>query len=79
MRSAPAPRAPHSETEGLDAHKYKGALDCASKLLREEGPMAFYKGAGSRMMRVVPGQGIVFGSFEIVQRQVARLMGLPDK
>lgn len=65
-------------TEGLEAHKYSGTWDCVVKTYRAEGALAFYKGAGSRMARVVPGQGIVFMSFESVQRLVARAMGLPD-
>lgn len=27
---------------------YKGALDCATKIVKQEGPLAFYKGASLR-------------------------------
>jgi solute carrier family 25 carnitine/acylcarnitine transporter 20/29 len=27
---------------------YKGALDCATKIVKQEGPLAFYKGVSLR-------------------------------
>ncbi|VDD81309.1 unnamed protein product [Mesocestoides corti] len=38
--------------QGLDAHKYKNTFDCARKILRDEGPLAFYKGTVPRLGRV---------------------------
>jgi len=38
--------------QGLVASKYKGTLDCAAQILRNEGPRAFYKGATARLVRV---------------------------
>ncbi|VDL16749.1 unnamed protein product [Hymenolepis diminuta] len=38
--------------QGLDAHRYKNTFDCARKILRSEGPFAFYKGAVPRLGRV---------------------------
>ncbi|CDS41379.1 tricarboxylate transport protein [Echinococcus multilocularis] len=38
--------------QGFEAHKYKNTLHCALKILREEGPMAFYKGTVPRLTRV---------------------------
>ncbi|TPP56820.1 hypothetical protein FGIG_07090 [Fasciola gigantica] len=38
--------------QGLDAHKYKNTLDCAMKIWKEEGPLAFYKGTVPRLGRV---------------------------
>lgn len=33
---------------------YKNSLDCAQKVLRNEGPMAFYRGFGTYCMRIAP-------------------------
>jgi len=41
-----------SRMQGLNAHKYNGAIDCVKKLLAEEGVMGFYKGVGPRLTRV---------------------------
>ena len=38
--------------QGLQAAQYKGTLDCALQILRNEGPSAFYKGATARLARV---------------------------
>lgn len=38
--------------QGLDAHKYKGTIDCAVKIFKNEGPRAFYKGTVPRLSRV---------------------------
>ena len=38
--------------QGLQAAQYKGTLDCALQILRNEGPRAFYKGATARLARV---------------------------
>ncbi|KAL5113037.1 Tricarboxylate transport protein mitochondrial [Taenia crassiceps] len=40
------------DSEGLEAHKYKNTFNCALKILREEGPLAFYKGTVPRLGRV---------------------------
>jgi solute carrier family 25 (mitochondrial citrate transporter), member 1 len=37
--------------QGLDAKKYKSSLDCARTILRNHGPMFFYKGEISRKFR----------------------------
>ncbi|XP_052800893.1 putative tricarboxylate transport protein, mitochondrial [Mya arenaria] len=38
--------------QGLEAHKYKGTLDCAYQIMKHEGPRAFYKGTVPRLSRV---------------------------
>lgn len=32
---------------------YAGAIDCFSRILREEGPLSFFKGAGANALRTV--------------------------
>ncbi|XP_044142974.1 tricarboxylate transport protein, mitochondrial-like [Bufo gargarizans] len=52
--------------QGLEAHKYKNTLDCASQILRNEGPLAFYKGTVPRLGRVCLDVAIVFVIYEEV-------------
>lgn len=46
--------------QGLEAHKYKNTLDCAIKIMKHEGPRAFYKGTLPRLSRVCLDVGITF-------------------
>jgi len=60
--------------QGLDAAKYKNALDCAQQLMRHEGAGVFLKGLIPRLGRVVPGQGIIFMSFETIQNKLVDIL-----
>jgi len=53
--------------QGTQASQYKNTLDCFQQIVRNEGPGAFYAGVVPRLGRVVPGQGIIFMSFESIQ------------
>jgi solute carrier family 25 citrate transporter 1 len=53
--------------QGTKASRYSGTLDCFRQILRNEGPAALYAGVLPRLGRVVPGQGIIFMSFETIQ------------
>ena len=53
--------------QGTQATQYAGTLDCAKQILAKEGVMALYAGVVPRLARVVPGQGIIFMSFETIQ------------
>ena len=46
---------------------YQGTWDCFRQILAKEGVGAFYAGVVPRLGRVVPGQGIIFMSFETIQ------------
>lgn len=46
--------------QGLDAHKYKNTLDCIIKVMKYEGPAAFYKGTVPRLSRVCLDVAITF-------------------
>jgi solute carrier family 25 (mitochondrial citrate transporter), member 1 len=50
--------------QSFSAHEYSSTSDCFKKILTNEGPSAFYKGLFSRLLRVVPGQGIMFVTYE---------------
>jgi len=58
--------------QGLGAkQKYKNTLDCFVSTFKNEGISAFYKGVVPRLGRVVPGQGIIFMSYEAIQEQIS--------
>ncbi len=54
--------------QGLDAHKYKGPLDCAGQIWRSEGVRGFYKGAIPRMTRVVLDVALTFTLYENIKQ-----------
>ncbi|XP_056153962.1 electrogenic aspartate/glutamate antiporter SLC25A13, mitochondrial [Lampris incognitus] len=47
---------------------YNGLMDCFWKILREEGPRAFWKGAGARVFRSSPQFGVTLVTYELLQR-----------
>lgn len=58
---------------------YKGIIDCAVRIAKEEGMGAFYRGLPPRLVSVVPMIGIQFGVYEamkkvMLRRQVAPVM-----
>lgn len=50
--------------QGLEAAEYAGMFDCFRTVLQREGVLSFWKGVGPRLGRVVPGQGVIFMSYE---------------
>jgi solute carrier family 25 (mitochondrial citrate transporter), member 1 len=53
--------------QGTKASQYSSTLDCFKQILTKEGVSALYAGLVPRLGRVVPGQGIIFMSFESIQ------------
>eukprot|EP00980_Cylindrotheca_fusiformis_P004613 scaffold982_cov139-Cylindrotheca_fusiformis.AAC.26 len=49
---------------------YKGIIDCAVRITREEGIKTFYRGLAPRLMSVVPMIGIQFGVYEAVKKMM---------
>uniref|UniRef100_A0A8C7H324 Solute carrier family 25 member 13 n=1 Tax=Oncorhynchus kisutch TaxID=8019 RepID=A0A8C7H324_ONCKI len=47
---------------------YSGLVDCFWKILKEEGPRAFWKGAGARVFRSSPQFGVTLVTYELLQR-----------
>ena len=47
---------------------YKGVVDCAVRVFREEGLSAFYRGLPPRLISVVPMIGIQFGVYEAMKK-----------
>ncbi|GLD95281.1 hypothetical protein PINS_up003925 [Pythium insidiosum] len=57
--------------QGLQAAQYKNTLDCMRQMVRQEGPLVFYSGVVPRLGRVIPGQGVIFMTYDAVTRFVA--------
>jgi len=45
---------------------YKGSMDCAQQILKNEGFMSMMKGAGANILRGVAGAGVLAG-FDVIQ------------
>jgi Mitochondrial carrier protein len=52
----------------VTANPYKGIVDCAVRVYREEGLKTFYRGLPPRLISVVPMIGIQFGVYEFMKR-----------
>jgi solute carrier family 25 citrate transporter 1 len=58
--------------QGTKASQYKNTFDCFKQIIANEGFGAFYAGLVPRLGRVVPGQGIIFMSFETLQNTLEK-------
>lgn len=47
---------------------YTGVMDAAGKIMREEGPRAFWKGTMARVFRSSPQFGVTLVTYELLQR-----------
>ncbi len=57
-----------SRMQGLEASKYRSTMHCISEIMKNEGPLAFYKGVGPRLTRVCLEVGITMSMYgEIVR------------
>lgn len=57
--------------QGLESHKYKNMLDCAIKIYKHEGPLAFYKGTVARLSRVTFDVAFTFGCYHYIKDTIA--------
>lgn len=58
--------------QGTKASQYANTLDCFKQIITKEGVGALYVGVVPRLGRVVPGQGIIFMSFETIQQALEK-------
>jgi solute carrier family 25 citrate transporter 1 len=56
--------------QGLESSRYSGVMHCAQCMVKEEGVLSLWKGLLPRMGRVVPGQGIIFASYESISNAI---------
>eukprot|EP01103_Thecamoeba_quadrilineata_P019462 TRINITY_DN7898_c0_g1_i1.p1 TRINITY_DN7898_c0_g1~~TRINITY_DN7898_c0_g1_i1.p1 ORF type:complete len:298 (-),score=53.94 TRINITY_DN7898_c0_g1_i1:40-933(-) len=59
--------------QGLESHKYKNSIDCATKIWQQEGFLAFYKGTTPRLGRVCLDVGLVFMFYEQINRMLNKV------
>lgn len=52
---------------------YKGIVDCATKIMAEEGPRAFFKGSMARVLRSSPQFGATLVAYEYLQVRLDQL------
>ena len=59
---------------GVDGghRRYQNAIHCYSKMLRREGPLAFYRGAGVNVVRAAPSSAVQFCVFEGLKKLAHR-------
>jgi hypothetical protein len=56
---------------------YKGIIDCAVRVAREEGMGTFYRGLPPRLVSVMPMIGIQFGVYEFMKKVMLKRRELP--
>ena len=57
---------------------YKGIIDCAVRIAKEEGIRTFYRGLPPRLLSVVPMIGIQFGVYEAMKKVMISKIGAPQ-
>eukprot|EP00548_Thalassiothrix_antarctica_P005423 CAMPEP_0194149456 /NCGR_PEP_ID=MMETSP0152-20130528/37966_1 /TAXON_ID=1049557 /ORGANISM="Thalassiothrix antarctica, Strain L6-D1" /LENGTH=212 /DNA_ID=CAMNT_0038851627 /DNA_START=79 /DNA_END=717 /DNA_ORIENTATION=- len=57
-----------TQVSGSTVDAYKGIVDCAFRIYREEGMLTFYRGLAPRLISVVPMIGIQFGVYEFMKK-----------
>merc|ERR1712187_766403 len=61
--------------QGEEAKKlYKGTVDCAMQMLKQEGPASFFSGAIPRMVQVGMTSGISFALFPVISQLLNKVM-----
>jgi len=60
--------------QGLEAARYSSTLNCITTVVRAEGVRALFKGLSMRLARAVPGQGIIFASYEFFSNGVTQAL-----
>ncbi|OQR97791.1 tricarboxylate transporter [Achlya hypogyna] len=60
-----------TKMQGLGGTKYANTWDCAKHIMQREGFRGFYAGTVPRLGRVIPGQGVIFMSYDSITRLVS--------
>lgn len=63
-----------TNVQGLNSHKYNGAIDCAKQILRKEGFTGLYKGVKPRMARVAIEVSVTFASYNAIKDMVLKYL-----
>lgn len=67
----------HMHVHGLGP--FRGIGTVASRILNEGGITAFYRGCGTNLIRTTPAAAITFTSFELVSREIDKLVIAADE
>lgn len=62
-------------TSGEGAQKFKGSMDCAMFILKNEGAMSMMKGAGANILRGAAGAGVLAGFSELKGAYIKQVYG----
>ncbi|KAI9910138.1 hypothetical protein PsorP6_010802 [Peronosclerospora sorghi] len=54
---------------------YRGMVDCFRKVIRDEGPLALYRGTGPNLARIVPYAAVMFSTYEMTKKTLRVLSG----
>jgi len=54
---------------------YRGMCDCFKKVIREEGPLALYRGTVPNLARIVPYAAVMFSTYEMTKKSLRLLCG----
>ena len=60
--------------QGMEAAKYGGVMGCFTHIMKNEGPLGFYKGVGPRLARVILDVAITFSVFNQLKRLMVNYM-----
>ncbi|RLN47679.1 hypothetical protein BBJ29_000570 [Phytophthora kernoviae] len=52
---------------------YRGMCDCFRKVIRDEGPLALYRGTGPNLARIVPYAAVMFSTYETTKKTLRML------
>lgn len=62
-------------TSGEGAQKFKGSMDCAMHIMKNEGAMSMMKGAGANILRGAAGAGVLAGFSELKGFYIKKVYG----
>uniref|UniRef100_A0AAV1VIQ6 Mitochondrial carrier protein n=1 Tax=Peronospora matthiolae TaxID=2874970 RepID=A0AAV1VIQ6_9STRA len=62
-----------AEADSASTLYYRGMVDCFRKVIRDEGPLALYRGTGPNLARIVPYAAVMFSTYETTKKTL-RLM-----
>merc|ERR1712226_1396867 len=64
-----------SRMQGEEAKElYSGTVDCAMKMMKNEGPVSFFAGSLPRMVQVGMTSGISFAPFPVISKLLNQIM-----
>lgn len=72
---AVADSSPARGTAPASGLKFEGVVQTSSRILREEGPVGFYRGMATNLLRTVPSSAVTILTYELLMRRLVRMTG----